>query len=59
MFNIITLLILLIIIVIILSIIEEIYYRCKKVLKINNDFVVLITGGIQGIGENLSYIISQ
>lgn len=49
----------LIIIVVILSIIEEIYYKCKKVLKINNDFVVLITGGIHGIGENLSYIISQ
>ena len=49
----------LIIIVVILSIIEEIYYKCKKVLKIINDFVVLITGGIHGIGENLSYIISQ
>lgn len=59
MFNFIILTIFLLIIVIILIISDEIYYRYKINLNITKDFVILITGGMHGIGENLSYIISK
>ena len=45
--------------VFILNLLEEMYYWLKKNLILDNDSVILITGGMHGIGENLSYIVAK